>query len=387
MNICFVSTYSSTNNGGATFSMFNIGNELVNRGHRVSIILNSNLNLDKIDYNPKIEIILSPQYSMRVSKHKENILTKYKFLLKSWANIWFQHNLTRILSKREIDIIHINGLDSSIAAQTAKKLGIPYVWHIRQLLDEDFNMYLFEEEKIFQLLNQSQKVIAISETVKDRFQDKVRNIDVIYNGVPLEKYYIQKRDIISRHRINIMIAGRIDLGKGQFDAIKAVQILLEKKHDVHLYIIGSIENHSYYVDIYEYISNNGLDKEITIYDHVTDLSEIRELCDIGLTCSKMEAFGRVTIENQMAGLITIGANSGGTKEIIKDNETGFLYETNNPQDLAQKIENVILNPNKSRKVAEMGQKDSLKRFSIINVVNELEKIYKEILMESRDIID
>ena len=43
--------------------------------------------------------------------------------------------------------------------------------------------------------------------------------------------------------------------------------------------------------------------------------------------SPYEAFGRVTIEYMMAGLPVIGRNGGATPEIIKENETGMLYNS------------------------------------------------------------
>jgi glycosyltransferase involved in cell wall biosynthesis len=54
----------------------------------------------------------------------------------------------------------------------------------------------------------------------------------------------------------------------------------------------------------------------------------------------MEAFGRVTVEAMQLGRPVIGARSGGTTELIRDGETGLLFEVANPTDLAHKIRQV-----------------------------------------------
>jgi hypothetical protein len=56
----------------------------------------------------------------------------------------------------------------------------------------------------------------------------------------------------------------------------------------------------------------------------------------------MEGLGRVTLEAMLSGITVIGADTGGTKEIIgEDLERGYLYRQGNAEDLAQKIELVI----------------------------------------------
>ena len=39
----------------------------------------------------------------------------------------------------------------------------------------------------------------------------------------------------------------------------------------------------------------------------------------------------------MGGIVVVGSNSGGTKELIKDKETGLLFECGNYIDLSEKL--------------------------------------------------
>ena len=124
-----------------------------------------------------------------------------------------------------------------------------------------------------------------------------------------------------------------------------------------------------------------MDGNIHILHYAADLRKLRKQCDIGLTCSKNEAFGRVTIENQLAGLLVIGANTGGTTEIIKDNETGLIYKEGDYIDLANKIEYALMHKNEMRIIARYGKEKATQDFSIQRVVDQITEIYDQIIMK------
>ena len=53
-----------------------------------------------------------------------------------------------------INIIHINGLNHQMGAQIAQKLQIPYVWHIRQLMEEDLGQTIFAKNKVWEYVKE-----------------------------------------------------------------------------------------------------------------------------------------------------------------------------------------------------------------------------------------
>ena len=85
------------------------------------------------------------------------------------------------------------------------------------------------------------------------------------------------------------------------------------------------------------IDEYGIGDRVEFVTWVRDPSPYMRAADVLLMCSRMEAFGRVTVEAMQLGRPVIGARSGGTTELIRDGETGLLFEVANPTDLAQKI--------------------------------------------------
>ena len=76
--------------------------------------------------------------------------------------------------------------------------------------------------------------------------------------------------------------------------------------------------------------------------------------------------------------LVIGADTGGTKELIDDKKTGLLYESGNYVDLADKIIYSIHNKEKMNGVVEKARTNSIKNFNSELNAKNIEKIYKSL---------
>lgn len=378
MKVCFFAHYSITNSDGATLSMYNIIDEMLRRGIEVVVVLANTRNLEDRIAEGRIKFVVASLYGMRMDLNRRTPMTKVKFLVKSICNSIHKRKIEKVLESENIDVIHINGLDSGIGAEIAQKLKIPYVWHIRQFMEADLGKKLFREKYVYRLVSKASSVIAISKDVQTKFEPLLgRQLDIVYNGVPIEKY---KLEDVSRFEVpitRILLAGRISVQKGQMDAIKAVDLLIQRGIDnILLTLVGQGETKEYLEHVKSYVKEHRLEQKICILEHHDDLRELRRQCDIGLTCSKKEAFGRVTVENMLAKMLVIGANTGGTVEIIKDGYNGLLYEEGNPKSLADRIEYAILHKDNAQQMIEQGFIRAIEDYSINRVVDQILNLYK-----------
>ena len=243
--------------------------------------------------------------------------------------------LLPIVKEEKVQLIHINSSTSYFAAITALIAGIPYIWHIRELMEEHFGCVFVNEELKKKLYEYSDGMIAISDYVREKYLAKY-DVDMlrIYNGLNIEKYEIPVDK--NKDFQNVFLAvGVITPGKGQWDAIRATENLVKKGYkDIKLIIVGDTDTY-YTWALKKYIKKQKLGQNISILPFQNDLSALRETAAYSLTCSQNEALGRVTIEAMLAGNFVIGAKSGGTVEIIGEKEErGYLYELHNPEALA-----------------------------------------------------
>ena len=63
-----------------------------------------------------------------------------------------------------------------------------------------------------------------------------------------------------------------------------------------------------------------------------ELPEIFSLSDIFVFPSNTDTFGMAVLEAQACGLPAIVTDIGGPQEIIKNNETGYIVSTDNPDE-------------------------------------------------------
>lgn len=259
----FFAHCSITNSDGATLSMYNIIDEMLRRGIEVVVVLANTRNLEGRIAEGKIKFIVAPLYGMRMDLNKKTPMTQVKFFVKSICNSIQKRKIEKVLKSENIDIIHINGLDSSIGAEIAQKLKIPYVWHIRQFMEADLGKKLFREKYVYRLVARASSVIAISKDVQAKFEPLLgRKMDLVYNGVPVEKYKLEDVTRFESPVTRMLLAGRISVQKGQMDAIKAVELLMQRGIDtVLLTLVGQGETKEYLEYVKSYVKEHELEQK------------------------------------------------------------------------------------------------------------------------------
>ena len=124
----------------------------------------------------------------------------------------------------------------------------------------------------------------------------------------------------------------------------------------------------------EYKLNN-LSKLVKIIPFTLDLDAIWSITDIAVMPStEKESFGLVAAEAMMAKKPVIAANHGGLKEIVVDNETGYLIEPNSKEAFKVALQKLILNPHIRANFGENGFQRAIKKFSVENYVIKIEDI-------------
>ena len=66
-----------------------------------------------------------------------------------------------------------------------------------------------------------------------------------------------------------------------------------------------------------------------------DVSAFYQLSDLVLLLSEKESFGLTLLEAMKTGVLPIGTNAGGIKEVIKHEETGYIVDIGDSEQAAQ----------------------------------------------------
>lgn len=293
--------------------------------------------------------------------------------------------LLPIIKKENIQLIHINSSVTYFAAIAAMMAGIPYVWHIRELPKEHFKWEFLNEGLIISLFKQADRLITISDYVKRAYYEKY-NLETtrMYNGLNIKRY---KKRIEAQEAFNhtFIAPGAITPEKGQLDIVKAAEILMERGfRDFKIIIVGNGSD-DYVWALEKYINRKKLDKNICILPYCEDLSHLRSQAAYAITSSQNEALGRVTIEAMLAGNFVIGAESGGTTEIIGANEErGILYELHNSEALADAMVRAVEYPAEDKnRMIKLAQEYVEKTFDSERYCERLNELYDAVVLSYR----
>lgn len=186
-----------------------------------------------------------------------------------------------------------------------------------------------------------------------------------------------KRNMFNKEELTILFFGRVNQSKGIFLLLEALlcynrttKLTIKlfgtiQKQDAHCLklAIRNINSDLVNIQILGQVSNEVVRVEMTKGVLVCVPSIDSEMCPLTI------------LEAQSLGTPVLGANHTGIKDLINDGKTGILFNSNDKQDLIDKIHDVIDNP------SILGQINCfLKDFNFEKShLHENYKIYKEIL--------
>ena len=210
-------------------------------------------------------------------------------------------------------------------------------------------------KKIF-ALNFSTKVIAISGTVKKflvgYFKIKNEKIAMISNGIDYENFLKGRKTFLNGSIPVIGMVGRLENVKGHIYLLEALKILKEKYNLSPFTLIAG--DGSLRIELEKYTTTNHLDS-VKFLGNISNVPNFLSQIDILVVPSINEGFGLVVIEGMVSDKLVIASDIKVMQELIKDNETGLLFESQNPESLAE----IILRVLRDRELCEKIQKNAL----------------------------
>lgn len=284
-----------------------------------------------------------------------------------------------------IDLVHTNTSVLDVGAEIAKRLEVPHIWHLREFGKEDFNLYSLKPGHINYMNRNTTYFIAISNAVASVWDARgidEEKIKVIYNGLSKEQYYFPRSDLYDPDKkVEILFAGSLSPRKGQEEILEALRLLPDEiKNAVRVDFAGSGDP-AYEKKLRDFVDDNRLDPFVRFLGYQTDLPSIYPNYDLGVICSKSEAFGRVTVEYMLSGLCVIASSTGANGELVENGKSGLLYEYGNPADLASKIEFLLNNRELIKEFGLKGQKLGLQKYTSVINAREVYNLYQEVMEE------
>ena len=235
----------------------------------------------------------------------------------------------------------------------------------------------------------------ISQNYGNFFLKKKRKLLVIFRGIntsyfhnkkimPIKVDKFSREYKIDRNKFIILMPGRLTPWKGQKVFIEAIKILSEKEDisSVEAIILGSEQGRTIYKkQLTALVQQYRLNKVIKFIDQCDEMPVAYMISNLVVSSSiEPEAFGRISVEAQSMEVPIIASNIGGSKETIISNKTGFLFESGNPNALAETITMVMKKDyNSLKSIGFEGRKNVLKKFDVDKMCYTTFTEYKKLI--------
>ena len=348
--------------------------------HPYVILPTNGVLVDALKKN-EIDVEVMPYPIMRRKYFNPKGIIEYFFNLKKYTSV-----IAKYAKARKIDLIHTNTAATLEGSFVARKLRIPQLWSIHEIIVSPKMMYTVTSKLISKYSNST---ITDSGAVKRHLDAsgffKENDVKVIYNGVDANRFnpdvsceYLYKEWNIPRNVKVIGMMGRVNSWKGQHDFLKAVNIILEKYSNVYAVFVGAAFAGEEWreKELADAIAMSPYKDRIINKGYRTDSEGIYKLFDVFvLPSTNPDPLPTVVLENMATGNPVVGYRHGGVCEMVKEGYNGLLAEVRNPEDLAAKIEILLVDDELRNEMGCNSRIRLLENFSIESYVKNYSDEY------------
>ncbi len=194
-----------------------------------------------------------------------------------------------------------------------------------------------------------------------------------FSNIIVNKEQKRKELGISTDDIMILSVGELSKRKNHEVIIKAISEINRK--DVHYFIAGRGNLKKYLVNLSEKLNIKG---KVHFLDFRTDIAELCKVSDIFCFPSNQEGLPVALMEAISIGVPIVCSDVRGNNDLIKNDINGILCRPNSVDNFKDAVVRIIENKDFMDNLEENNKHDIL-NFDIENVMNEMEKIYGEVL--------
>ena len=308
-------------------------------------------------------------------------------------NIKAIFQLKTVLLKEKYDIIHthtpMGSVVTRLAAKKARKQGtrVIYTAHgfhfykgaplLNWCLFYPVEKYLSKYTDTLILINKEDYDLATKKFKKCKDIEYVPGV-----GIDEKKFDVKMTEE-DKHRLRkelglkgtdfVMIyPAELNKNKNQIMLIDAMEQLIDKYPDIHLLLPGKDSYNGYYQKIVE---EKKIDKNIHFLGFRKDIPRLLKISDLSVATSKREGLPVNILEAMYIGLPIIATNCRGQRDLVDNDENGFLVDFS-LQDLVSKIIEVYDNQEVRDRMKKNSQK-KIQVYTLNNILKSMINIYNK----------
>lgn len=243
----------------------------------------------------------------------------------------------------------------------------------------------FRNTIIRHYLSFADKIFSVSDALKEALvQNGIKNVETIHNGVDLSAWACDKEraeDFAGRLGIFgkkvILFGGRLSEGKGSRVLLEAAEKIFNVVSDAILLIIGRKEKFEKNTE--KLLERLHIKDKVVYAGWLSGLDLVSAYFSSKLVVTPsvyLDPFPTINLEAMACKLPVVGTCFGGTPEVVKNGETGFVVNPFDIENMSEKIIYLLQNPEKAKNMGAAGYDRVGNFFSLKSQVDKLASEYK-----------
>jgi glycosyltransferase involved in cell wall biosynthesis len=307
-----------------------------------------------------------------------------------WLTGWSRGSAERVrrfAQQTHAELIHTNTLLTPEGGMAAQRLGLPHVWHLRELVGPGNPFRFTHEGRSFgkRLAPYCSKIVANSLASAAAIRDWLPPgmLETVFNGIDICRFHPRAALPAGKPIVVGMVGNLTSRSKKHSLLIDAAALVdhglpIEWRIYGHDPSAGGSQHGDTYVDaLHAQINSLGLTDRFRWPGFLSDPVEIMAQIDILVHPADNESFGRVVVEAMAAGLPTIGVRGGGVAEIIRHEETGLLTRPDDARDLAAAVELLARDPDRRFALGQAGRRRAESLYSLGASTAGMLRVYQQ----------
>jgi glycosyltransferase involved in cell wall biosynthesis len=298
-------------------------------------------------------------------------------------------DIARVARQTQTDLLHLHGYKAcTLGRIVGALLGMPVVLHEHAVFP---TMPPYQKLADWLLAPLNDRVVvnceAVAEFCVERRSMDPENIEIIFNGVPLDEFREVSDSAAAEAAEELGIGAdtpvvgtvaRLEEQKGITHFLNAVPAVKEECPDVKVLIVGDGTLRG---ALEEEARQLGIADNVIFTGERRDVPRLYKLMDVKVISSIYEGTTLTVFEAMAIGTPVVATTVDGVEEVIEDGATGMLVPPKDAASIAEVVTDLLTNPDRARLLSERAEQ-AVKQYDVRTSMRRIENLYETVLSEN-----